>query len=146
MLTQPQPNSTEVILYRTRTDILTDRRIIVDGTTYPLGTVVSIKVMPTRFYVPFQGMRLLALVGAIFFGLSLAGPVGSDTVPGSTAVRLIAAAALFGFAVMSPWVVPTHKLRLRLSEQKVDMMYSSEVDHLRTIAGKINEAASRLKY
>lgn len=145
MHSQNPPFASEVILYRTRTDILSDYRFIVNGATYPLDKIQSAQVVPVRYYIPLQVSRLLAVLAAAFLLLSVAGVVGEDLIPGGNALQLVAALIPGGFAALAGQAVPTHAIQLKLDKQQVNVMPSSDKEDLKFIALKVNEAAAKLK-
>jgi hypothetical protein len=87
MQAQTPPYASEVILYRTRTDILSDLRFIVNGQTYPLSKVQSARVVSAWYYWPLQALRGLMLAAALAVVLSLIGVISASLMHRENLVR-----------------------------------------------------------
>jgi hypothetical protein len=98
----------EVILFRTRTEILTDQRIIVRGNTFPLSQITRVYVRPARYYVPYFLARLVLIGLAILLLLSFVQVVDSGVVPGNRNFHLFAGVLIGQTVAMTTWLVPTH--------------------------------------
>ncbi len=138
------PYASEVILYRTRTEILTDQRIIAHGTMTPLRAISSVRVASTWYYIPLQAGRLVALpVGAVLL-LSLLGLTGPA--PG-TMTRLAYLCLLLvagGFVAFAPQIMPTHMIVLHTPAGRVRFLYSHDRGHLQSVVAEINDAIAQI--
>ncbi len=141
---QTPPYASERILFRTRSEFLTDQRVIVDGEIYPLRSVEQVKVARLIYFWPLQATRLLAallswaLILDIFGIVALNLPVDS-VIMGGVLVLLLAA-----FAYVVPGLVPTHVVQFETSRGTVRVFYSSDTDHLHGIARNAEQAMAQL--
>ena len=133
----------ERVLFRTHSEILTDRRVIARGVTYSFDQIEKVEVVPMPYYVPFQAARALALLAVALLVMSFFGVVGRDALPGDSFVHLILAVPLSAFAIFAPWLIPTHTLRLRTESGKVTIIRGGEPDYLRTVADKVRDAMAQ---
>lgn len=139
------PYASEVILYRTRTEILTDQRIITGGMMVPLRTVSTAYVSPTRYFVPLQAARLIALLGAVLVALTLVGLVGSALTVFARVGYLVVLALLGAFSVLAPQFMPTHMVVLQTSTGVKRFLYSHDPGHLQAVVDEINNAAAQVR-
>jgi len=139
------PYASEVILYRTRTEILTDQRIIAGGAMIPLRTVATANVSPTRYFVPLQAARLVALLVAVVLALSLAGLVGSTLTTFGRLGYLIVLLFLGAFSVLAPQFMPTHMIVLQTSTGAKRFLYSHDPGHLHSVVDEINGAIAQIR-
>ncbi|MBI5961270.1 MAG: hypothetical protein HY866_21205 [Chloroflexi bacterium] len=139
------PYASEIILYRTRSDILSDLRFIVDGTTYPLSKIQSARVSMLWYYLPLQLVRLLTLIAAAAILGHTFGVVKIDPLPDSMLITLVGIAGLLTFALPISQMIPTHVIRLKLDAGQVKVMSSSDVRHLKEVAEKINQATIKVR-
>ena len=133
----------ENILYRTRTVILTERRLIAHGNTYPLQRVTAVRTKRAWYYVPLQGLRLLLV---LFLLLCIGSFMRHLTSDFSLPARLfpLLLAALVGlplFLVLRR--VPGHVVQVELDSTALEVVRSNDLRRLRAVAGVISEAAAR---
>jgi hypothetical protein len=130
----------EIVLFRTHSEILTDRRIIVRGSTYPLDQVARAYVRPAWYYAPFVVGRLLMVALTILLLLSSLNVV-EDVVPGNPRFHL-PGAILIGLAVvMMTWLVPTRVLLIKtVAGHKETVMRGVDAGYLREVRDKIAAA------
>ncbi len=146
MHAQTPPYASEVILYRTRTDILSDLRFIVNGQTYPLQKIQSARVVAVWYYWPLQALRVLMLAAAVAVILSLAEVLSLGALPDSLVLRAGIAALLIVMAYGATQVIPTYRIRLKMdNHHAISVMLSHDQQDLKAIAAKINQAAARLQ-
>jgi hypothetical protein len=145
MQAQTPPYASEVILYRTRTDILSDLRFIVNGQTYPLSKVQSARVVSAWYYWPLQALRGLMLAAALAVVLSLIGVISASLLPDNLLIRVGIAALLAASAYGVTQVIPTHRIRFKMDNRSISVMLSHDKEDLKAIAAKINQAAARLQ-
>ena len=141
---QTPPSASERILFRTRSEFLTDQRIIVEGEIYPLGSVEQVKVARLIYFWPLQALRLAALLlaGALIFDIS--GLVALNLPVDSVIIGGVLVLMLAALVYMAPGLVPTHVLQFTTSRGRVRLFYSSDTDHLHSIARKVEQAMARL--
>jgi hypothetical protein len=131
----------EVVLFRTRSEILTDQRIIIRGNIYPLSVIATIQVRFAWYYLPFLLVRLLLLPAAILMILSFLHIVGHDIVPGNPNLNLLGGAVLGLLLVFVTWLVPTHDLKVTAATGETEiMMRRHDAGYLREVKAKIEEA------
>jgi len=131
----------EVVLFRTRNEILTDRRIIIRGNIYPLNAVSEIRVEMAWYYAPFLLVRLLLVPLAILLVLSYLHVVGRDMMPGNPNLHLLMGVALGLLLAFVTWIVPTHDLKVKATTGETDiMMHHHDTGYLREVKTKIEDA------
>ncbi len=124
----------ERVLYRTHTVILTDKRIVVDGNTYPLWQIEAIHTTRARYHLPLLAVRL-AVVALLAVGLAT-----SDGLYVRFGFLLVMGALLFG--VM--YLVPTHVLQIDTPGGRVRVMSSGDTGYLKDVAAQIACARDRV--
>ncbi len=133
------PYADERILYRTRDDILTDRRLITGGATYPLATLSAVRVVPTRLYVPVQAGRAIGLfLGTVLLVFVLAGGLGEVALPLHPALYFLAALPCVLFALTAGWLLPIFALQLQTGRGRLLVMRSGDFETLRAFALRIH--------
>ena len=131
----------EVILFRTRSEILTDQRIIIRGHIYPLNAIANIQVRFAWYYLPFLLVRVLLIPVAILMILSFFHVVGGDIVPGNPNLNLLGGAVLGILLAIVTWLVPTHDLKVTAATGESDiMMRHHDAGYLREVKAKIEQA------
>jgi len=144
MTTPKTPSyATEKILFRTRSEFLTDQRVIVDGEIYPLTVIKRARVVRLFYFWPIQLLRLLALALAVGLILDIAGLVAlhlpvTSVIAGGVLVLLLA-----GFVYVAPDIVPMYALQLDVPRGKVRFLYSSDAEHLHSIVRKLEQAMAQ---
>jgi hypothetical protein len=140
-ISQPASGS-EIILYRTHSEILTDRRLLVRGDTYRLDQIARVYVRPAGFYVPFLLVRLALLLATVVLLASFVQVAQVDFVPGNHNIHLFAGALSGLIVVFTTWIVPTWVLWMRTTTgQRQIIMRSGDAGYLRDVRGKIENAA-----
>lgn len=133
------PYADERILYRTRDDILTDRRFITGGMTYPLADLRAVRVVPTRLYVPVQAGRAIGLfLGTVLLVFALAGWLGEVALPLNPWVYFLIALPCMLFALTAAWLLPIFALQLHTGGSRRLVMRSSDFETLRSFAVHIH--------
>jgi hypothetical protein len=131
----------EVVLFRTRSEILTDQRIIIRGNTYPLRVIAKIQVQPAWYYAPFLLTRLLLVPVAILPILNFLNVVGSDVVPGNPNVNMFMGVVLSLLLAFATWIVPTYDLRMQAATGESEIiMRGHDPEYLREVKAKIENA------
>jgi hypothetical protein len=131
----------EVVLFRTRSEILTDQRIIIRGNIYPLSEISEIRVQMAWYYAPFLLARLLLLPLAILLILSFLHVVGRDVLPGNPNLHLFAGVVLGLLLIFVTWIVPTYDLKVKATTGETEiMMYHHDAGYLREVKVKIEDA------
>jgi len=133
----------ENILYRTRTVILTERRIIAHGDTYPLQRVTSVRTERAWYYVPLQGLRLLSVLFILVCTGSFASHLTSGLSFTGTLLPLLLAVLIGLPLFLALRRVPGHVLHVELDSTALDVARSNNVRQLQAVAGTISEAAAR---
>jgi hypothetical protein len=141
---RPSPYAAEIILYRTRTDILTDRRIIANDTILPLSAISKVHVSPTRFHMPLQVARLLALLAALALASVVAGLTGPAPTLRARLVTLILMVGAGAFVALAPRYVPTHRITMHTQRGVVHCCHSHDLAHLRDVIAHIDNAITRI--
>ena len=134
----PYYGQNEAILYRTRTEILTDKRILLDGTAYAFNEIDAVDVVRLKHYIPFQIARLLGLIGTLILVWYAFGSF-RDSALISMLIYGVMAIVLAMSTFLSSAVVPSHAIRLTLSGETVYMMHDVDVSYL----NQVNEAILR---
>lgn len=133
------PYADERILYRTRDDILTDRRFITGGATYALADLRAVRVVPTRLYVPVQAGRAIGLfLGTVLLVFALAGWIGEVALPLNPLVYFVIALPCLLFALTAAWLLPLFALQLHMGGGRLLVMRSSDFETLRSFAMRIH--------
>jgi hypothetical protein len=131
----------EVILFRTRSEILTDRRIIIRGHIFPLSEISEIRVRMAWYYAPFLLVRLLLLPLAVLLLLSFLHVVGGDVMPGNPNLHLFAGVLLGLLLIVVTWIVPTYDLKVKATTGETEiMLYHHDAGYLREVKVKIEDA------
>jgi hypothetical protein len=132
----------EVVLYRTRTEILTDKRILLDGVTYTFDQIEAVDVVRLKHHIPFQIMRLIGFI-AMFLCIWFTFASFRDSVFISTFIYGAAAVVLGIVTFMSATVIPSHAIRLTVGGKPVYMMYDTGVSYLRQVQEAIQRQMHR---
>jgi hypothetical protein len=135
----------EVVLFRTRTEIVTDKRLLIDGTTYAFDQIETVHVARLRYFVPLQFARLLALGGMILLGWMAFNSLRDQAFLGMSFFGLVAA-GLGSFAFLSKIVIPTHSLRLQSDGKSIYFMYDNGPNYLRQVEQAIQRAAHQRRH
>jgi hypothetical protein len=135
----------EIILYRTHDLLLTDKRIVVEGYTYPLDKVNSVKTRRVRYYLPLLLFQLLALATSVLTALNLVQTAQDDLFSTAVIVRFIGAIAAVGLFYTLTWLTPTHKIQIKSEWGNVNALRSGNVRHLRALEQKIRIAREKLE-
>ena len=131
----------EVILFRTRSEILTDQRILIRGHIYPLGAIAKTQVQMAWYYVPFLLVRLVLLPIVVLLILNFLQVVGRDVVPGNPNLNLFIGVLLGLLLAVMTWVVPTHVLKVKAATGETEtMMHGRDAGYLREVKAKIEDA------
>jgi hypothetical protein len=133
----------ENILYRTRTIILTERRIIARGDNYSLQRITAVRTKRTWYYVPLQVLRLLSVLG-ILVGIGLFARHTTSDLSLTDRLLPLLLAALVGLPLFLAlrWV-PGHVVQVELDSTAFEVARSNDVRQLRAVAGTFSEAAAR---
>ncbi len=131
----------EVVLFRTRSEILTDQRIIIRGNTYPLRVIAKIQVQTAWYYAPFLVTRLLMMLVAILLILNFLNVVGPDVVPGNPNVNMFMGVVLSLLLAFVTWIVPTYDLKMQAATGEREIfMRGHDPEYLREVKAKIENA------
>jgi predicted membrane protein len=131
----------EVVLFRTRSEILTDQRIIIRGNIFPLSAISEIRVQMAWYYAPFLLVRLLLLPLAILLILSFLHVVGRDVVPGNSNLHLFGGVVLGLLLIVATWLVPMYTLKVKAKTGETEtMMHHHDASYLREVKAKIEDA------
>ena len=144
MVQQPQPYASEEIIYRTRNEFLTDLRIIIDGTTYPLHQLEMVRVVHLAYYLPLQLLRLLAVGLAWLLMADMAGVLPSSTPVNNVWLAGVLVLVLLAFVLVVPNLVPTHAVQIKTARTRALFFHSSDTAHLQSIVRQIKLAIERL--
>jgi hypothetical protein len=136
----PVVHNHEVVLFRTRTEIVTDKRLLIDGTTYTFDQIEAVHVARLRYFVPFQIARLLALGGMILLGWLALNNLRDQAFLGMSFFGLVAV-VLGSFTFFGKMIIPTHALRLQSDGKSVYFMYDNGPVYLREVEQAIQRAA-----
>jgi hypothetical protein len=132
----------ENILYRTRTVILTERRIIAYGDNYPLQRIMAVRTKRARYYVPLQVLRLLSILFMLLCIGSSARLTGELSIPVRPPLLLLA--AFIGLSLfLALRRVPGHVVEVELDSTALNVIRSNNVRQLRAVAVAISDAAAR---
>jgi len=133
------PYADERILYRTRDDILTDRRLITGGATYLLAELSAVRVAPTRLYVPVQAGRAVGLfLGTVLLVFAAAGWLGGVALPLNPLLYFLLALPCLLAALTAAWLLPIFALQLHARGGRELVMRSSDFETLRAFALRIH--------
>jgi hypothetical protein len=141
---QTPPYASEKILFRTRSEFLTDQRVIVDGEIYPLAAIKRARVVRLLYFWPIQFLRLAALALTVALILDISGLVALHLPVTSVIVGGVLVLLLAGCAYVAPDIVPMYALQLDVPRGKVRFLYSSDADHLHGIVHKMIAAMEAL--
>jgi hypothetical protein len=135
----------EIILYRTHDLMLTDKRVVVEGYTYPLGVVNAVKTRRVRYYLPLQLFRLLALAAVVLVAGNLVQTVQDNLFSTAVIVRFVGVIAAAGLFYVLVWLTPTHTIQIKSEWGDVNALSSGNVRHLRALERKIRTACENLE-
>ncbi len=127
----------EVILYRTRTEILTDKRILLDGTNYTFDQIEAVDVVRLKYTIPFQILRLLALIGALACAWMAFGSFRDADFTGMVVPGIIAA-VLGALTLISDSMIPSHAIRLKVHGKSVYIMHDNSRGYLKEVQAAIH--------
>lgn len=131
----------ERVIYRTHTVILTDKRIVVDGNTYPLWQIESVQTARASYYFVLQAMRLVVL-GLVVFALVCL--LNSPMSASATLLRVSFLAAMSGMFFVLVWLAPTHVISLGSPSGSIRVMSSGDVRYLKEVAAQIDAARAQI--
>jgi len=136
----------EAVLFRTHSEILTDQRMIIRGSSYPLLGIDRVYIRPAWHFAPYALLRLALIGAAALLILSFAGVIQPGHVPGSRALHLIGGVLIGLLVVLATRLVPQYTLWLKTqSGDKQVVMRSPSVRHLRAWRDEIETAVARRK-
>jgi len=133
-------NATEAVLFRTRNEFVTDQRIIINGNSYPLTDIETVRVAATQFFYVVQLVRLVAGVAIGLLVLRWLGVLPLAIVPDNELIHLIETGLLTALAFVMPDLVATHTLVLETPTRRARFMPSSDAERLERLAAKATEA------
>ncbi|MBN1562864.1 MAG: hypothetical protein JXA10_03435 [Anaerolineae bacterium] len=143
MVTRPHYSGhNEAILYRTRTEILTDQRVLLDGTTYTFDQIDAVAVVRLRLYLPFQALRILGVIGAVAFAWLTLDSLCELAMISMLLYGLLAVGS-GALTVVSTATVPTHAIRLTVGDKRVYMMHDTSASYLERINAAIQHQINR---
>jgi hypothetical protein len=131
----------EVVLFRTRSEILTDQRILIRGHIYPLSAIAKIQVQKAWYYAPFLLVRLVLLPVAVLLILDFLHVAGGSVVPGNPNLNLFIGVLLGLLLTLVTWITPTHVLKVKAATGETEsMIYGRDAGYLRGVKTKIEDA------
>ena len=128
----------ETVLYRTHTVILTDKRIVVDGYTYPLDKVTSVTTRRTTYYLPLIFFRAFILLASIALFIVIL--MGTSEVSSITQIVELALPLVIGSILLAiMFSMPTHVIWLESGWGNVNVLGGGDRRYLDSVTGLINE-------
>lgn len=130
----------EPILFRTRTVILTDQRLFIDGTMVPLDKIAAVRPARPRYFLPLLAGRLLALAGILFLLLQTWTGWQDDAGLLATALPLGAALVIGALLAWTLREIPSHVVRIETDRGWMNVMHVYDSGRAQLVVSKISAA------
>lgn len=144
MRLEHSPFASEMVLYRTHSEIISNHRLVINGRTLLLSQVQGVQLVRSRYFALLQVLRV-ALIGAVLAQIAWCVQNCSGL---SLTNGLLAAGppvVLLWLVYMLPALIPSHALRLTTTGGVRDFMLTSDRDQLAVVQDKIEGACAALE-
>lgn len=130
----------EPILFRTRTVILTDQRLFIDGTMVPLEDITAVRTARPGYFWPLLLGRLLGVGGIVCLLVLFREQITNDAGILMLALPIAAAVLLGALVFWSLREIPTHVVQIETGASRINVMHVYETGRARLVAQKIRDA------